>query len=131
MEGGKIKSFSDLNAWQEAYRLTILIYRITENFPQKEVFGLISQLRRAAVSVASNIAEGFSRETNKDKKHFYITSKGSVIEIQNQLLISRGIGYLDEKSFQKVAKQTIMVHKLINGLINKVKLFEKQKLKNG
>ncbi len=63
----KIKSFTDLYAWKEGHKLVLMIYKITEKFPQKEMFGLISQMRRSAVSITSNTAEGFSRNTNKDK----------------------------------------------------------------
>lgn len=70
-EKPKISSFTDLNTWKEGHKLVIWIYKITENFPQKEIFGLTNQMRRAAVSVTSNVAEGFSRFTAKDKHHFY------------------------------------------------------------
>ena len=116
----KIKSFSDLDAWQEAHRLVIMIYRITKYFPQEEIFGLTNQMRRAVISISSNIAEGFSRETDKDKKRFYVIAKGSLIELQNQLVAARDIGYLCIKNFDLAAKQSIRVHMLINGLIRKV-----------
>jgi len=117
----KIRSFADLVAWQEAHRLVIIIYRITSDFPKEEIFGLVSQMRRAAISVSSNIAEGFGRETNKDKCHFYVMARTSVVEIQNQLLVARDVGRLNQKNFDLAASQTIKVHKLINGLIKKVK----------
>ncbi|MDD5528187.1 MAG: four helix bundle protein [Patescibacteria group bacterium] len=118
---GKIKSFADLVAWQEAHRLVIIIYRITNVFPKAEIFGLTNQMRRAVISISSNIAEGFGRETNKDKCHFYIIARTSLVEIQNQLLAARDIGYLDQKNFDSAANKTIIVHKLINGLIKKIK----------
>ncbi len=117
----KIRSFADLVAWQEAHRLVIIIYRITNDFPREEIFGLTNQMRRAVISVSSNIAEGFGRETNKDKSHFYVMARTSVVEIQNQLLAARDIGYLNQKNFDFAANKTIKVHKLINGLIKKVK----------
>lgn len=112
----KIKSFVDLIAWQEGHRMVIEIYKITENFPGKEIFGLTSQMRRAAVSVTSNIAEGFSRNTSKDKYQFYCVASGSLTELQNQLIIARDIKYLEKENFNKIAKQTIGVAKLLNGL---------------
>jgi four helix bundle protein len=121
MAGGKINSFRDLKAWQESYRLTIMVYKITKCFPEDERFGLISQLRRAAVSVASNIAEGFSRQSRKEKIQFYFMSSGSLVEIQNQLLISKGLSYLNQNNLDFVLNQTILVQKLINGLIKNQK----------
>jgi four helix bundle protein len=78
-------------------------------------------MRRAVISISSNIAEGFGRETNKDKSHFYVMARTSLVEIQNQLLVARDVGYLNKKSFDFAAGKTILVHKLINGLVKKVK----------
>ncbi len=116
MENTKIKSFTDLNAWKLGHLLVLDIYRITKKFPQEERYGLISQMQRAAVSITSNIAEGFSRNTNKDKVQFYCVAHGSLTELQNQLIITRDLKYLDKSSFDSLAQQTIVVGKLINGL---------------
>jgi four helix bundle protein len=105
-----------LIAWQEGHKLVLAIYKITEDFPKKEVFGLTNQTRRASVSITSNIAEGFSRKTAKEKIQFYSMSVGSLTELQNQLVIARDIKYLLKNDFNKVAKQTVLVHKLICGL---------------
>ena len=113
----KIKSFTDLNVWKEGHKLVIEIYKITKNFPREEVFGLTIQLRRAAVSITSNIAEGFSRNSYKEKLNFYSISLGSLTEVQNQLLVSKDIKYIEIKEFKELADQTIVVSKLINGLI--------------
>jgi four helix bundle protein len=122
MEGDlKIRSFADLNSWKEGHKLAVEIYKITECFPIKEQFGLTSQLRRAAVSVTSNIAEGFSRETAKDKIRFYFMSKGSLTEIQSQLAIARDIGYLKINDFNGLALKTITVNKLITGMIKSLR----------
>lgn len=112
----KIKSFTDLYAWQEGHKLVLMVYKATEDFPSKEVFGLTSQMRRSAVSITSNIAEGFSRNTAKDKVQFYSIAHGSLTELQNQIIIVRDIKYLERKIFKKIANQTITVHKLITGL---------------
>jgi len=112
----KIKSFTDLYAWKEGHKLVLVVYKVTERFPQKETFGLTSQMRRCAISITSNIAEGFSRTTSKDKRQFYSIAQGSLTELQNQLLISRDIGYLENTRFQEIAQQTILVNKLLNGL---------------
>lgn len=120
---GKIEKFTDLIAWKEGHELVIFIYKITEEFPKQEVFGLTSQMRRCAVSITSNVAEGFSRYSPKDKNHFYYIALGSVTELQNQLLLSRDLKYTSTDDFQKSAAQSVKVHKLINGLIkgNKMK----------
>ncbi len=116
MEKKKIRSFTDLNAWKEAHRLVLMVYRATEGLPTQEMFGLTSQTQRAAVSISSNIAEGFNRTTVNDKHRFYSTAQGSLAELQNQLLIARDLEYLKEASFQEIARQTVVANKLINGL---------------
>lgn len=113
----KIKSFTDLVAWQRGHEPVLVIYKLTKNFPKEESYSLSDQMRRCAVSINSNIAEGFSRQGEKEKRQFYFTSKGSLTELQNQLLVARDVGYLDKDEFKKVASKTVEVHKLINGLI--------------
>lgn len=117
MNKQKIKSFTDLEAWKESHKLVLMVYMTTSNFPKEEMFGLVSQLRRAAISIVSNIAEGFSRNSPKEKIQFYFTAKGSNTEIQSQLLIAKDLKYLSEEDFSGMAQQSIKVNKLINGLI--------------
>lgn len=114
---GKIKSFTDLVAWQLGHNLVLSIYEITKKFPREEQFGLTNQIRRAAVSITSNIAGGFSRNSPKEKVQFYATALGSLSEAQNQLLIARDISYISPEEFNRVASQTIEVSKTTNGLI--------------
>lgn len=121
MNQGKIKSFTQLNAWQEAHSLVLGIYEITKEFPKEEQFGLINQIRRAIVSVTSNIAEGFSRNSYKEKSQFYSMSLGSLTEVQNQLLIARDLKYLSKEKFTDLAEKSVTVSKLLNGLIKKSK----------
>lgn len=113
----KIHSFTDLIAWKEAHKLVLEIYKSTESFPKIEIFGLVMQMRRAVISITSNIAEGFSRKSLKDKNKFYLMAKGSLTELQNQILASRDIGFLSKEEFNKLADRTVIVHKLINGLL--------------
>lgn len=117
----KIKSFTDLNSWREGHQLVLEIYKITQNFPKEEQFGLTNQLRRAAVSITSNIAEGFSRTSYKEKIQFYATALGSLTEVQNQLLIAKDITYISKTEFGFIAEKTVIVNKLLNGLIKKSK----------
>jgi len=114
---GTIKSFTDLDTWKEAHSLDLLIYKATRLFPKDEIYCLTNQIRRATVSISSNIAEGFSRRSIAEKRQFYHLALGSLTEVQNQLLISRDIGYLKQDEFLKIAEQTIVVSKLINSLI--------------
>lgn len=117
----KIKSFTDLNAWREGHLLVLAVYDLTRKFPREEQLGLINQIRRAAVSVTSNIAEGFSRRSYKEKSQFYSMALGSLTEVQNQSLIARDLNYISEPEFRKLAEKTVIVNKLLNGLIKKSK----------
>lgn len=117
------RSFRDLIAWQEAYKLTIAIYKVTEQFPRHERFGLSSQIQRAAVSVCSNIAEGFGRRTSREKDQFYAIANGSLTEVENQLLIAKGIKYIQESDYIVLEGQCNLTHKILSGLqrANKLK----------
>ena len=121
MDNKKIKSFTDLRAWQEGHKLVLIIYKITQDFPKEEQFGLTCQIRRAAISITSNIAEGFSRKSYKEKVQFYSMALGSLTEVQNQLLVAKDIGYITKEEFIKVANNTIEVSKITNGLIRSSK----------
>ena len=114
-----ITSFTQLDGWKEGHSIVLLIYQMTKTFPKEELYGLTSQIRRSAISIISNIAEGFSRWSFKEKIQFYYISQGSLTELQNQLLIAKDIGYLPLERFQEADKQTIKVHKILNGLIKK------------
>lgn len=118
--GTKIESFTDLNAWKEAHKLVLMIYKMTKSFPKEEIFALTSQIRRAAVSIVSNIAEGFSRRSQPDKRQFYAIALGSLTETQSQLLIARDLSYLPNDDFNLIANQSVVVSKLINGLIKSI-----------
>lgn len=118
----KIIRFTDLIAWQEGHKLVLMIYELTKSFPDDEKYGLINQMRRAIVSVTSCIAEGFSRQSSKEKVQFFKMAQGSLIEIQNQLLIARDVKYLTQEDFLKAADQSVIVHKLLNGLIKATRI---------
>lgn len=117
----KIQSFTDLIAWKEAHQLVLTIYRVTKNFPKEETYSLTDQIRRAVVSITSNISEGFSRQGVKEKIQFYYMALGSLTEVQNQLLIARDLNYLKKEDFRILSELTIKVSKLINGLIKSLK----------
>lgn len=121
MENKKIQSFTDLYAWQEGHKLVLTIYKITNHFPKTESYALTDQMRRCVVSITSNIAEGFSRSSKKEKIQFYFMSLGSVTELQNQLLIAKDLNYIKNADFKVIIDQTISVQKLLNGLISSIK----------
>lgn len=122
-ESKKIQTFTDLNAWREGHKLVLMIYKETKLFPKEELFGLVSQMRRAAVSITSNIAEGFSRQSYKEKIQFYFVAQGSITEIQNQLLIARDVELIPVDRFKKIADQSVEAHKVLSGLIKSSKGF--------
>ncbi len=111
----------DLHAWQESHALVIFIYQITKKFPKEEIFGIMNQMRRCAVSITSNIAEGFSRQSYKEKVQFYSIALGSVTELQNQLLIAKDVDFIDKIIATQALHMVIVSHKLINGLIKSCK----------
>lgn len=111
MERRPAKSFTDLIVWQKAHQLVLAIYRLSEGFPEHEIYGLTSQLRRAAVSVPSNIAEGFGKQTHGDKNRFMDYSQGSLEECRYYLILVDDLGYGEGR---KLLAQVEEVSKLLN-----------------
>jgi four helix bundle protein len=97
----KINSYKDLTVWQKALELSKEIYLLTKNFPKEEQFGLVSQMRRAAVSILSNIAEGSGRYYSGEWKQFYSISYGSTLELEAQLILSRELGFITQDASRK------------------------------
>ena len=122
-ENKKIKNFTDLLVWQRGHELVLNIYKLTTKFPKEEKFGLIDQLRRAAVSFTSNIAEGFGRISTNDKAHFYTMALGSLYEIQNQLLIAKDVRYLSVKECDILYDECVQISRMCTVLIKKVRIF--------
>jgi len=120
----KIKDFYDLDAWKKAHKFVLEVYNITRKFPKEELYGITSQLRRAAFSITANIAEGFSRYHYNDKIRFYHNARGSVSEIQNFLFLAKDLSFLIDKEFKYLFDFGEEINKLINGLIRSI---EKQK----
>lgn len=119
MEAAKatIRHFTDLHAWKSAKALVIFVYTSTQAFPVSEQFGLTNQMRRAAVSVAANIAEGFARRTGKDKRGFYQTALASLAELESHFLIARELNFIDQKSLDELRGAISQSGKLLTGLI--------------
>jgi four helix bundle protein len=112
-------TYHDLRAWQSAMELTVSIYRATRKFPHEEMYGLSAQLRRAAVSVPSNIAEGKGRSSDKELLQFLSRARGSLYEVQTQLEIAESLGYLTTEERGNLGKQTDDVGRMLNGMIAK------------
>ena len=117
----RIENFKDLHVWQDSKDLSVRIYRVTRSFPPNEQFGLASQIQRAAVSIPSNIAEGFCRNGDKEFKHFLLIARGSAAELETQLLIAKDLGYIKADVLDELVELLVQVHKTINGLIRHVK----------
>ncbi|MDP2654945.1 MAG: four helix bundle protein [bacterium] len=115
-----LKSFKDLIVWQKAADLASLVYVATEKFPRSELYGLTSQMRRSAVSISSNIAEGFKRNHKKEKTQFYNVAYGSVAELESQTEIALKLDFLDKGEYQKSNALIIEVSKMLDGLIKSV-----------
>lgn len=116
-----ITSFTQLRTWQKARKFAVGIYKLTESFPADEKFGLSSQIRRSAVSIGANIAEGFSRSTQKDKVHFYIIGLGSLTETLSHSYIAHDLGYITKRNIEYIQVEFTDLHKMINGLIKSAK----------
>ena len=113
-----IKSFKDLTVWQKAIDLSVLVYRVSEGFPRSEIYGLVSQMRRACVGIASNIAEGQSRGHKLEYIQFLRIAYGSASELQTQTIISLKIGYLKQKDFDQIDSLLGEILRMLNKLIS-------------
>ena len=114
-------SYKDLIAWQKAIRLTLAVYTLTRSFPREELYGLTSQTRRAAVSVAANIAEGQGRLSPRDFRKFLGQARGSVFELETHLLIARSLNYVTEVQAREVLRLLEDVARLVNALQSSIK----------
>jgi len=115
-----MKTYKDLIVWQKAYCLAVGIYKTTKTFPANEIYGLTSQLRRASVSIASNLAEGSKRGTKKDFAQFIRIAQGSTAEIETQLMIAKEIDYLNEKDFNLLMDELNQISRMLTGLLMKI-----------
>ena len=116
-----MSNFRNLLIWQKSIALTTKIYASTKNFPKEEIYGLTSQIRRSAVSIPSNIAEGFGRDSNKEYLRFLNISMGSLFEMQTQLEIAKNIEYLTEEEFNNLYEDSREVERMLVSFVNKIK----------
>ncbi|MBI5456225.1 four helix bundle protein [Candidatus Kaiserbacteria bacterium] len=118
--GNGTNSHKDLIVWQKSMDLTLLIYKLTEKFPQREVYALSSQMRRAAISIASNIAEGRNRGTRRDFSHFLRMAYGSASELETQLLICKQLSFCTEETFILANDLLTEISKMLRAMIKKL-----------
>ena len=114
-------SFRDLRVWQDAFRLSVETYRLTTHFPKHEIYGLSQQMRRAAVSVPSNIAEGKGRRSNREFMQFLFNARGSLLELQTRAMIAQELKYISEEESTALLDEATRVGRSLAGLINAVR----------
>ncbi|MBN8694740.1 MAG: four helix bundle protein [Bacteroidetes bacterium] len=112
---GKNKTFKELIVWQKSHKLVLEIYRTTKSYPKEEVYALTSQIRRASVSIAANISEGYKKKTKASKLNFLNISEGSLEEVKYYILLSKDLEYITEKEYDNLENMCNEVGRLING----------------
>jgi four helix bundle protein len=121
-QAGKIANFKDLKIWQRGMALTKTIYEITSSFSSGELYGMVSQMRRSAVSIPSNIAEGFVRQHSKEYRQFLYVSLSSLAELETQIIISEQLGYIDNERSREVQAEIETIGKMTRNLIKRLQL---------
>jgi four helix bundle protein len=114
-------SYRDLRVWQTSMRLVANIYTATQDFPKSELYGLVNQMRRAAVSVPSNIAEGKGRLTDRDRAHFFSQARGFLLELETQILIGEQLKYISSAQANALVQLSAEVGRMLNGLIDSIR----------
>lgn len=119
-EKSKIKNFRDLDVWRLAMEIVADVYEYTKTYPKDEVYGLVSQIRRSAVSIASNIAEGFNRYHNKEYKQFLYIALGSSAELETQIEVSTILGYISQATKDKIIEKLDHEERMLRNLIKRL-----------
>ena len=117
----EVRSYKDLVAWQKSMDLVTAVYRASQGFPKEEILGLVSQIRRSAVSVPSNIAEGHARTSRKEFQYFLSNARGSLAELETQLTIAHQLEYIDETGINQLLDRLGEVGRILNGLLTALK----------
>jgi four helix bundle protein len=115
-----MRNFHDLSIWLKSHLLTLKIYSTTKSFPKEEMFGLISQMRRSASSIPTNIAEGYGRNSNPDFKRFLVMAAGSSSELEYQLFLSKDLKFFSDSKFKEFENETIEIRKMIHSFIKNI-----------
>lgn len=116
-----MKNFRDLKVWEKSHHLTLVLYKITEDFPRAELYGLTSQIRRAAASISTNIAEGCCRKGDMEFARFLWIAMGSASELEYLLLLAKDLNFIEKNEYQKLTNDTEEIKKMISSLIQKLK----------
>ena len=116
-----MRDFHKIDVWKRSHQLTVAIYKVTENYPKEEIFGLTSQIRRAMSSVPTNIAEGCGRNSDAELFNFFNIASGSASEVEYQILLSQELGYIDESTATELAKEIAEVRKMLGSYMRKLK----------
>lgn len=121
-----MQNFRDLKAWQHSYELALSVYRITTTFPKSEIYGLTNQIRRSAISIASNLAEGCGRGTDIDFARFTQIAFGSACELECQLLLAHGLNYMQQPDFDAINEQLSRIKRMLTGLLKTLRSDSRQ-----
>lgn len=116
-----VASYSELKVWQKTMDLAVDVYNVIKKLPKEELYVLSDQIRRSVISIPSNIAEGQQRNTSKEFIHFLYIAKGSLSELETQIILCEGLEYLDKKDTERLLLQCSEIGKMLNGLLNKLK----------
>jgi four helix bundle protein len=115
-----VKDFKELKVWAKAHQLTLHLYTVTRDFPRQEVYGLTSQMRRAAASIAANIAEGCGRRSDGELTRFLQIARGSASELEYHLLLAKDLGFLAEQEHTRIEATLVEVQRMLTGLVQRV-----------
>ena len=116
-----MQDFTNLKVWQKAHTLTVNVYRTTQNFPPEEKFGLTSQIRRASISIESNLAEGCGRNSDKEFARFISIAQGSAFEVRCQLILAKDLDYISDNQFHFLIQQILEINRMLNALEKKLR----------
>jgi four helix bundle protein len=115
-----VRNHRDLKVWCKAYSLSLDLYRLSRGFPKEELYGLTSQLRRAAISIGANLAEGCGRRTNAEMARFIRIAMGSASELDHHLLLCKDLGFLEDQKYQRIVGELNEIRKMLTGLLDSV-----------
>ena len=116
-----MSSYKDLLVWQKSIQLVTEVYRLSKTLPKEEIYGLVSQMQRAAVSIPSNIAEEHDRNSDKEFSQFLCVARGSLAELETQLIIAKNLDYINQEQMTNISNNCYEIGKMINGLLKRIK----------